>query len=184
LSEFSISSTGQQQSDSSGLSSFAQLLTMLQQLEQSDPSKYAQVTGDIAKNLTAAAQTAQQQGNSTLSSQLTQLASDFTKASTTGQLPDIQDLAQALGGSQPQHHHHSQAVTSDSDADAGTGSNSSTASTATGATSASTGANSAVQLLNQLLSAFQTNASQSDSLNPMNIILSTLSNAGVTPPSN
>jgi len=39
---------------------------------------------------------------------------------------------------------------------------------------------SATQVLSQLLSAFESNGTQSDSLNPMTIILNTLSNAGIS----
>jgi hypothetical protein len=75
------------QSDSTQLSPFAQLVSALQQLQQSDPTKYAQVTQQIATNLQSAAQTAQSQGNSTAANQLTQLASDFSNASQSGQIP-------------------------------------------------------------------------------------------------
>src|SRR5579863_9257537 len=86
------------QSDSAQLSPFAQLAGILQQLQQSDPTKYKQVTAQIATNLQSAAQTAQSQGNSSAASQLNQLATDFTNASQTGQLPNLQDLAEAVSG--------------------------------------------------------------------------------------
>ena len=97
-----------QSSDNSRLSPFAQLLNTLQQLQQSDPTKYQQVTGQIATNLQSAAQTAQSDGNTTAANQLNQLATDFTNASKSGQLPNVQDLAQAVGGHH--HHHHSHAA--------------------------------------------------------------------------
>ena len=96
------SSSLAQSSDDSRLSPFAQLLNTLQQLQQSDPTRYQQVTGQIATNLQSAAQTAQSEGNTTAANQLNQLATDFTNASKSGQLPNVQDLAQAVGG----HHHH------------------------------------------------------------------------------
>jgi hypothetical protein len=106
-------------SDSSRLSPFAQLANTLQQLQVSDPTKYKQVTQQVATNLQSAAQTAQSQGNSTAASQLTQLAADFSNASQTGQLPNLQDLAQAVGGGTGgsgghHHHHHAQAASSSS----------------------------------------------------------------------
>ena len=52
-------SSFQLQSDNGQLSPFAQLLNTLQQLQQSDPTKYQQVTQQIATNLQSAAQTAQ-----------------------------------------------------------------------------------------------------------------------------
>src|SRR5271157_2499799 len=75
--------------DNQQLSPFAQMLSQLQRLQQSDPTKYRQVTGQIATNLRNAAQTAQTDGNSTAANQLNQLATDFTSASQSGQLPNI-----------------------------------------------------------------------------------------------
>jgi len=126
-------------------------MNTLQQLQQSDPAKYQQLTQQIATNLQAAAQTAQSSGNTTAATQLNQLATDFTNASKSGQLPNIQDLAQAMGG----HHHHHHHADSTSSA-------SSTSST-----------------LDQLLASFQAGAAQNDSLDPMSIILSTLSSSGI-----
>ena len=129
---------------------------------------YQQVTQQIATNLQSAAQTAQADGNSTAATQLNQLAKDFTSASTSGQLPSIQDLAKAIGGHH--HHHHSHAASADTDGDAsGNGSSSSTSNSST-----------ASQSLSQLLSAFQANGTQNESLNPMSIILNTLSSAGIS----
>jgi hypothetical protein len=154
-----------QSSDNSRLSPFAQLLNTLQQLQQTDPTRYQQVTGQIATNLQGAAQTAQSEGNTTAANQLNQLATDFTNASKSGQLPNVQDLAQAVGGHHHQHHSHAAATDPD---------NTST----TGATS--TSSTSPSQTLSQLLSAFQSNSTQAGALNPMSIILGTLSSAGIT----
>ena len=146
------SSSLQLPSDSSQLSPFVQLMNTLQQLQQADPTKYQQVTQQIATNLQAAAQTAQSSGNTTAATQLNQLATDFTNASKSGQLPNIQDAAQAMGGHHHHHHHHS------------------------GGTSSSNSSNST---LDQLLAAFQTSGTQNDSLDPMSIILNTLSTSGL-----
>src|SRR5579863_6886978 len=132
--------------DNGQLSPFAQLMSTLQQLQQSDPTKYQQITQQIASNLQSAAQTATTDGNSTAANQLNQLATDFTNASKSGQLPNIQDLAQALGG----HHHHHHGHHSDAD------SSSSSASSST------------------------SNGTQNTSLNPMSIIMNTLSTAGIS----
>jgi hypothetical protein len=153
------------QADSGQLSTFAQLTSALQQLQQSNPTEYQQVTRQIAVNLQKAAQTAQSDGNTTAANQLNQLATDFTNASQSGQLPDVQDLAQAIGGGH--HHHHAHA--SSSDADSSTGSSS----TLSDSTTTS-------QTLSQLLSAFQSNGTQNASLSPAAIILNTLSGAGIT----
>jgi hypothetical protein len=153
-----------QSSDNSRLSPFAQLLNTLQQLQQTDPAKYQQVTGQIATNLQSAAQTAQADGNTTAANQLNQLATDFTNASKNGQLPNVQDLAQAVGSHH--HHHHSHAA-------AGSDSSSSTGASNTSSTDPT-------QLLSQLLSAFQSNSTQTAAQDPMSIILGTLSSAGIT----
>jgi hypothetical protein len=148
------------QTDSTQLSSFAQLMNTLQQLQQSNPAKYQQVTQQIGANLQSAAQTVTTNGNTAAASQLNQLAADFTNASKSGQLPDVQDLAQAIGG---HHHHHHAHPASDSNSVA--------------ASSSSSGAS---QTVSQPYSAFQSNGAQSASTDPMSIILNTLSNAGVT----
>lgn len=144
------------QPDNGQLSPFAQLASALQQLQETNPSQYKQVTQTIATNLTAAAQTAQTDGNTNAANQLTQLASDFTSASKTGQLPNLQDLAQATGSSSStsghHHHRHHHAESSSSFGSSST------------ATSSS--------------------SSPSSSLNPLNIIFQTLSSAGIGSGSN
>ena len=154
--------------DNQQLSPFAQLISTLQQLQQSDPAKYQQVTQQIATNLQSAAQTAQADGNTTAATQLNQLSTDFSNASTSGQLPNIQDLAQATTGHHHHgHHHHPASADPDS------------------TSSSSTSSSSVSQTLSQLLSGLQgngtpANGTQTGSLDPMAIILSTLSSAGVT----
>jgi hypothetical protein len=150
------------QQDGGRLSPFAQLMSTLQQLQQSDPTKYQQVTAQIAANLQTAAQTAQSEGNTTAATQLNQLSTDFTNASKSGQFPNIQDLAQAVGGGHHHgghHHHHVQSST-----DSANGSSSTSPSTSPAG-------------LNQFLSAFQNG---NEALNPLSIIENTLSGAGIT----
>ena len=151
-----------QQPDAGQLSPFAELMSTLQQLQQSDPAKYKQVTQQIATNLQKAAQSAQENGNTTAANQLNQLAADFSDASQSGQLPNIQDLAAAVGGNHRHHHGHALA---DSDA-----------------SSATSDASDASQSLNQILSAFQTSTTQTGATDPMAIIQSTLAGAGLTVP--
>jgi hypothetical protein len=145
------------QPDNGQLSPFAQIASSLQQLQQSNPTEYQQVTAAIATNLTTAAQTATTDGNTNAANTLTTLASDFTSASQNGQLPNLQDLAQATGGTSGHHHHHHHG-----------GGGSSSGSTTSGSTSSTSG----------------TTGSQSNSLNALSIIFQTLSNAGITPGSN
>jgi hypothetical protein len=150
------------QSENGRLSPFAQLMSTLQQLQESNPTEYKQVTQQIATNLQNAAKTATADGNSTQATQLNQLATDFTTASQSGQLPNVQDLAQAIGGGH-HHHHHSHAAASDAD------------SSSSSTTSSSTTSNQ----LSQLLAAFQANSTQNEATNPMSIIMNTLSSAGI-----
>jgi hypothetical protein len=167
----SVSGTSGQQSDSGQLSPFAQLLSTLQQLQQSNPTEYQQVTQQIATNLQSAAKTATADGNTSAANQLAQLATDFTNASQTGQLPNVSDLAQALGGG---HHHHHHGSSTDSS----TASDSSSSSSNSSSSSSSTSSSSSLE---QLLAAFQANATQNESLNPLSIITNTLVSAGITP---
>jgi hypothetical protein len=123
----SVSGVGLSQPDSSQLSQFAQLMNTLQQLQQSDPAKYQQVTQQIATKLQGAAQTAQADGHPTLASLLNKLGTDFANASKSGQLPNFPDLAQAIAGHH-HHHHHASSTSADSDSGSTTGSASSTGS--------------------------------------------------------
>jgi hypothetical protein len=93
-------------SDETRVSPLANLLGELQQLQQTNPAEYQQVTQQISTNLQTAAQTAQTDGNTTAANQLSQLSTDFANASTSGQLPNLQDLAQAAGGGGHHHHHY------------------------------------------------------------------------------
>jgi hypothetical protein len=149
------------QSDNGQLSPFAQVMSTLQQLQQSDPAKYQQVTQQIATNLQSAAQTATSEGNTTAATQLNQLSNDFSTASKNGQLPNIPDMAQAMSGHH--HHHHAHAASGDSSSNSNTNSDSSNSADA----------------LSQAIAAFQANGTESQSIDPMNIILNTLSSAGI-----
>ncbi|HLH15595.1 MAG TPA: hypothetical protein VKX45_00170 [Bryobacteraceae bacterium] len=156
LNVYSASSTATaSQPDGQQLSPFARLMSTLQQLQQADPSKYQQVTAQIAANLQNAAQTAQANGNAEAAGELTQLATDFRNASQNNELPNMQDLAQAIGG---QHHHGHHAHVAAADADDST---------------------STSQPLSQLLAAFQANSAQSGASDPLDIITSTLASAGL-----
>jgi hypothetical protein len=96
--------------NASQISPFAQVLSSLQELEQSNPSQYRQVTQQIASSLKSASESATAAGNPPLGSRLTQLSTDFNNASTSGQLPNVQDLAQAMGGAGPVPHRHGNGV--------------------------------------------------------------------------
>jgi hypothetical protein len=162
-----------QPQDANQLSPFAQILSTLQQLQQSNPAQYQQVTSQIAANLQSAAKTATADGDTSQANELNQLATDFQNASQNNTLPNIQDLAQALSGHGHHHHgHHAQSSSSDS------------SSTSTNTTSStSSGSSSSSNPLSQLLSAFfsnQTTASPNTSLDPMSIISSTLTGAGLS----
>jgi len=153
--------------DASTLSPFAQVLSSLQQLAQANPSHYQQVTQQISANLQSAAQTATTNGDSSLAGELTKLSGDFSTASSSGQLPNIQDLAQAIGGGSHHFHHH-QAEAPAGDATTNSGS--------AGTTTASSGS---VNSLFQALSSSSSNALAISSLSPLNVIDSTLTAAGI-----
>jgi len=171
--------------DTNQLSPFAQVLSTLQTLQQTNPTEYQQITQQIAANLQTASTTATGDGNTAAATQLTQLATDFTSASQNGQLPNIQDLSQAVSSGHHHHHgHHVEASTSTSNSDSTTGASTTTSSSAATPTSSTTSTNSATTLANAI-SQFLSNAvtgtfGQSNSLNPMTIIMNTLSNAGIT----
>jgi hypothetical protein len=115
------------------------------------------VTQQIATSLTTAAATATKNGNTAEASQLTSLAKDFTNASQSGQLPNIQELASAIGGG---HHHH-----------------------AHGSSAQSGSSTSTSQTLAQLQTAFQSGTTGNSATDPMSIIMNALSSAGITPSS-
>jgi hypothetical protein len=149
------------QPDSSQISPLGQLISTLQQLQKTDPTKYAKVTQQIATNLQGAAQTAQTQGDSSEAKQLTALAADFSSASKGGKLSTLfQDLTPATGTG---HHRHGSGV----------------ASMVGSATDSTSTADSAS---NQLLSLLETNQSQSaesTNLTAAATILNTLNASGI-----
>ena len=138
------------------LSPFGQLLSTLQQLQQSNPTQYQKVTQQISTNLQTAAATDTKSGNTAHAAQLTTLSKDFSTASQSSQLPNVHDLVAAIGGG---HHYLAHA------SPAGGSSTGSTSPAGTNAT------------LQQLLASFQSGANQNTSTNPMSIIMSTLSGA-------
>lgn len=77
------------QSDSSEVSPLAHLAGLLEELRESEPARYKDVTARIAGSLRAAAQ------NSESTDLLNRLAADFTVASETGEMPNLDDLAEA-----------------------------------------------------------------------------------------
>jgi hypothetical protein len=105
-----VSSASPLTPDSSRLSPLVQLLSTLQQLQQSDATRYSQVILQISANLQTATQTAQSEGNTAAATQFNQLSTDFNTASRTGQIPSIQDLASAVGGHRHHHGHHVKAA--------------------------------------------------------------------------
>jgi hypothetical protein len=140
--------------DSQQLSPFAQLMSTLQQLQQQNPTEHQQVTQQIATNLQTAAQTAQSQGNTAAATQLSALSTDFQNASSSGEMPSISPNLRISDLSQAlSDHHPDQYFESSSDSYA-----SSSTSSAGSATSDGT---------------------QSDALDAMSTIMSTLSSAGL-----
>lgn len=143
--------------DGSQPGSFAQILSSLQQLQQSSPIQYQTVTHQISSNLQTAAQSAAVNGDTALANQLNQLSTDFNSASTSSQLPSVQDLAQAIGVGGHHRHHHG-GVSS--------------------GTSASSGASNVNEFL-QSISASQTGSNGNTSPSAFSIIDNTLSSIGL-----
>lgn len=169
------SASGSSTQDGSQLSPFAQILSTLQQLQQSNPTEYQQVTSQIATNLQSAAKTATSDGDTSQANELNQLATDFSNASQNNTLPNIQDLAQALSG---HGHHHGGHHASSSDS-----SGTSTGTTSSAGTSTSASSSSTSDPLSELLAAFfgnQSSTTQNNSLDPMTIINNTLSSANLS----
>jgi|HubBroStandDraft_6_1064221.scaffolds.fasta_scaffold211729_1 hypothetical protein len=158
-------SSAQAQSDNGQLSPFAQMMNTLQQLQQTNPTEYVQVTSQIAASLQTAAKTATAEGNSPAATQLNQLATDFTNASKSGQPLPVQSVAKAIGGGRGHHHHHG-----------GSSSSSSSVTSPTDPTSTS----STASPLSQFLASLDSTSSQNQALNPISIIANTMSNAGIT----
>jgi len=84
---------------SADVSQTAQLLSQLQQLQQSDPTKFKNVAQDIANQLGAAAQ----QVGGAQGQALSSLSTDFQQAAQTGSLPSVQ-------ATHPHHHAHHRAA--------------------------------------------------------------------------
>jgi len=171
------------QDNSPQLSPFARILSTLQQLQQSDPSQYQQVTSQIATNLQDAAKTAGANGDTSQASELNQLAADFNNASQNNALPNIQDLAQAAYGMQRHHHHHDMQAAPSDPSGAGAADNGSSGSSSTPASGTGTASATYSDNLSQLISAFfvnSTSSAQNTALDPLSIINTTLSNAGLS----
>jgi len=98
-----MSGDGSGSTDPTQLSPFAQMLTGLQQLQNTSPAQYSKVTQQLSTNLSNAATAAQNKGNTALASELTTLSKDFSMASQNGELPNMSDLETAFhAGNQTQ----------------------------------------------------------------------------------
>jgi len=136
-------------------------MNTLSQLQQSNPSKYREVTQQIATNLQKAATTAQSEGDATEADQLSQLAGQFSGAALTSQFPDAENIADTFSGSQD-------ATGAASGAEINTNN--------TASPPAETGGTSPP--LDQLLQAIEATNAQSIAANPMAMIYSTLGQSG------
>lgn len=79
------------------LSPLALVTSTMRQLQQSAPAEYRQAAQQIAANLQTDAQTAQSGGDMITAGRLRQLASAFTTASQSGELPNLEDLVVIAG---------------------------------------------------------------------------------------
>jgi hypothetical protein len=96
-----VTSSGSVPTDSSAISSFANLMSELQQLQQNDPTKFKAVMADIASTLKTDAQNA----TGSQASALNNLAAKFDQAAQTGQMPNLQPQGQQGAGGHHHHHH-------------------------------------------------------------------------------
>jgi hypothetical protein len=87
-----VQQTGSVPGDSAQISGPGQLFSQLQQLQQQDPTKFQQLVSTIANQL----QSASQQSTGIQANFLSELASKFQTAATTGNLTALQ----------PSHHGH------------------------------------------------------------------------------
>lgn len=91
-------------STSADISSFASAMSALQQLSQSDPAQFQEVTGQIASALQADAAKA----TGSQAQFLTGLADKFQQASQTGSMASLEPASPRAEG----HHHHHRGVKS------------------------------------------------------------------------
>jgi len=97
----SLFHNGSSNSAAGNATPFAEILSSLEQVQQTSPAQYRSVTQQISANLQTSAQAATARGNARLAAELGQLSTDFTVASNTGQLPNLQDLANAIASHRP-----------------------------------------------------------------------------------
>ncbi len=87
--------------DRGRVSPFGELVGSLQQLQQTNLLRFQKVAQQVAGDLNKSASSAQAAGNAAAAVQLGQLASDFTSAAISGQMPNLQDLATAFRATHP-----------------------------------------------------------------------------------
>ena len=87
------------QNGASGVSKLGSYMKQLEELQSSDPTKFKEVTAEIAQKLKDAAQTATDNGDDGQAEALSDLADQFTTASENGSMPDLRpkDGARAQG---------------------------------------------------------------------------------------
>jgi hypothetical protein len=98
-----VISPGSDADAGSSISGFANALKELQQLQQSDPAKFKEVTADIAKTLEADARSA----TGPQSQFLSELASRFEEASQSGSMSSLEPSRSISGHHGHRHHQHS-----------------------------------------------------------------------------
>src|SRR5579871_6534616 len=86
-------------SDAATSTSFANLLSSLKGVQQTQPARYRSMARQISSSLDAGAWAATARGNAALAGQLSRLSADFKVAAKSGQLPNLADLAQTIPNS-------------------------------------------------------------------------------------
>ena len=99
----SLAALAAQPAATAQISPEAQLMSMLQQIQQQSPDQFKQVAAKIAVGLHKHAQQVHSNGDAAGATQINLLAADFQNSAKTGQLPPVQDLQAAGLGA---HNHH------------------------------------------------------------------------------
>lgn len=98
-----LQSSGMPQDGPPEMSAIANYMQQLEQLQESDPDKFKEVSGKIAAQLKEAAASATESGDAKQAEALTDLASKFETAATDGTMPDLAppEGAGSAGGPRP-----------------------------------------------------------------------------------
>lgn len=84
-----------------GVSKFGNLMSQLNELQQSDPDQFKEVVSQIAEKLKEAASSASESGDTEKATKLGELAQKFETAASTGEMPDLRPPGGMRGAGGP-----------------------------------------------------------------------------------